>query len=328
MVNAMQAVDFLLAGYERGGTTLLSELFRANGYESGFECGVLLGNSPADMKKLQPYWEMLPKGWNISENTLNEAIKGDFQHFYQTICRAAFPSFNGNFFDKTPKYMESLGACMNRAKFIKGAVIIHRDPRAVFVSLSKRLTPGEDTETAIKKNFKILQNRYMSYFLGSIGHIENPNVLFIPFEEIVSREDVWLRTLGYFTRGEPFKKRTSNSRFVNVSSSKMDLRKIIEFDDLLTRELQEKILEATRVASLFFASPVERARYGEIWETTLETAKKRLSTFELPAVGMDVDGIYFEPLTYLIRYPDVLKSGSSPVVHFQKAGRREKRIAA
>ena len=324
----MPSVDFLLAGYERGGTTLLSELFRANGFESGFECGVLLASKPSEMQNIKPYWDMLLGGWKITGSTRTEAIKGDFKHFYSHICNSAFPDHHGSFFDKTPIYMKSLGLCMSRAPFLKGAVVIHRDPRAVFVSMAKRLEPNTSPALGIEKHFTTLKTRYLAYFLGSIGHIDSKGVLFVPFEELVSREEVWLKNIGNFCIAQPFQKRSNASRFENVTSSKMDLGKILEFERVLPQGLQTRILEETRMASHFFAGPVERAKYGDLWEETYETAQKRLTQFELPAVGMDVDDTYFEPLTYLIRYPDVLKAGINPVEHFRKAGRREKRIPA
>jgi hypothetical protein len=325
---AMPSVEYILAGYERGGTTLLSDLFRANGFESGFECGILLAEQPSRMPKMQPYWDMLLPGWNISPQVRKAACKGTVAEFYDTICRAAFPDFTGAFFDKTPRYMKSLGLCMSRAPFLKGAVIIHRDPRAVFVSTAKRMEPGMEIAEAIDKHFTHLRQHFLSYFYGSIGHLENPRVLFIPFEELVSREQIWLRTLGYFVSGAPFRQRSQKPRFNNVTSEKMDLGKVIEFDRLLPPALQKRILDETRIASLFFAGPVERAEYGALWESTYDQAKKRLTEHNLPAHGLDVDGVYFEPLSYLIRYPDVLKSKICPRLHFQKTGQREGRIPA
>ncbi|PPB80784.1 sulfotransferase family protein [Albidovulum inexpectatum] len=324
----MSQVEFILGGYERGGTTLLSEIFRANGYESGFECGVLLGRHPSEMPRIQPYWDMLLNGWKIDDVTRKEAIRGDFDHFYRVLTRAAFPNHSGPFFDKTPKYMEHLGLCLNRAPFLKGAVIIHRDPRAFFVSAAKRLAPNVAPEEGVDVNFKHLADHYLSYFIGSIAHLSQPNVLFVPFEELVSREDAWLKTLGMFAIGKPFQPRQKPPRFVNVTSSKMDLSKIVEFDEVLSRKMQERILDATRLAAPFFASPVERARFGDLWEETIDKAKRRLKQFDLPAVGMVVEGNYFEPLTYLIRYPDILKSGVNPVNHYRNRGIREKRIPA
>lgn len=324
----MKVPEFILTGYEHGGTTLLSELFRSNGFASGFEVGVLLNKDPSLFPTTKDLWELLMPGWNITHEIAQRAISGDFTHFYNTIISSAFPEHQGPFFDKTPRYMSCLGLCLHRAPFIEGAAVIHRDPRAVFVSQARHLEPTLEVREAVEKRFKFLTELYIHYFIGSIGHIDNPRVIFCPFEELVSRENAWLKILGNFSIGKAFSGRSGMPTFDNVTSSKMDSSKILEFDRLLPSELQSRILEATRIAAPFFAGPIERARYGDLWEETFETAQKRLAQFELPAVGMDIDGTYFEPLTYLIRYPDVLQAGVNPVEHFRKAGHRENRIPA
>ncbi|MBD3756405.1 MAG: sulfotransferase [Gammaproteobacteria bacterium] len=324
----MRKVDYILAGYERGGTTLLSEVFRANGFESGFECGVLLGQRPADFPEIAPYWDMLLPGWRIDKAVRRKAIKGDFEHFYDTLCSAAFPDFTGPFFDKTPKYMESLGTVLHRAPSLKGAVVIHRDPRAVFVSQAKRLSPDLSVSSAVEKNFDNLVRRYLSYFIGSIAHLTDPRVLFVPFEDFVTREESWLKFIGLFAGGASFTKRKTRARYINVSSQKMDHSKTNEFDRILPIELQKKILHSTQLASLFFAGPMERTEYGDLWQEVSSNAEALLSRFELPAYGHKVDGEYFEPLTYLIRYPDVLKAKVNPVEHYRRHGRSERRKPA
>ncbi|GKY88631.1 sulfotransferase [Sinisalibacter aestuarii] len=324
----MAQIDFILTGYEHGGTTLLSELFRANGFESGFEVGVLLGERPSDLRQNTDFWNLLLPGWNISEQIREQAVSGDFQDFYDTICEASFPDHSGAFFDKTPRYMSALGQCMSRGPFIAKAVVIHRDPRAVFLSQARKLEPDLHVIAAVEKRFDMLRELYVHYFIGSVAHLTNPRVLFVPFEELVSREDTWLKNIGNFATGEPFVKRRGNSRFDNVTSSGMDPGKVVEFDRLLPVALQRRILDGTRLAAPFFAGPVERAQYGDLWQETITAARARLAAFGLPATGTSVNGTYFEPLTYLIRYPDVLKTGADPVEHFRRHGRREGRIPA
>ena len=62
---------------------------------------------------------------------------------------------SGKFFDKTPIYMSELGKCLHKAPFMKKAIVIHRDPRAVFLSMAKRMSPGIPVNEAIEKNYKI-----------------------------------------------------------------------------------------------------------------------------------------------------------------------------
>lgn len=316
--------EFLLAGYERGGTTLLSELFRANGYESGFEGGVLLGANPAAFPTLGDLWKHIPVGWGVSPQVRAEAIKGDFESFYDTLFSAAFPSHSGGFFDKTPAYMRSLGVCLRRAPFAR-AIVIHRDPRSVFLSQSSRIVPGVDAETAINRVFAELVDRYLSYFLGSIGHLCNPRVLFVPFEEFVSRESTWLQVIGQFSVGRPFQ-RIHRVRFPNASVG-MKPSKVTECQKL-SKALQERILRATKLASLFFADPYERIRHGGVWQERLQQAREILNRDSLPDTGMTVVGRPFEPLTYLLRYPDVARCGVNPVEHYTRHGAREGRTPA
>lgn len=318
-------VKLILAGFERGGTTLLSDIFRANGFESGFECGVLLGDEPRQMQKIQPYWDMLLTGWQISPEQRSKTINGNFAHFYNTLSATAFPDFDGPIFDKTPKYMQHLGRCLERAKFVERAIVIHRDPRSVFVSMAKRLEPDAQIQKAVERQFPILKNRYLSYFYGSIAHLENPKVLFVPFEELVSREEAWMKALGLFVTGKPFENRFKQTRFENTAANGMQLGKIIEFQEFLDPEMQKAILEATAIASPFFAGPVERAAYGDLWANRWHKAKKRIQEHNLEPSGVYVDGEYFEPLTYLIRYPDVLDAGVNPIEHYKNNGKFEGR---
>lgn len=320
--------EYLLAGYEQGGTTLLSEIFRTNGYESGFETGILLAASPSDFQLIQPFWDMLLDGWKISEVARELAVQGTVAQFYSTLLEAAFPRHSGPFFDKTPRYMQSLGLCLSRAPFLKGAVLIHRDPRAVFASNAKRLSPKLSVPDAIEANFGALAERYLSYFIGSIAHMSASNVMFVPFEELVSREDSWLKAIGFFSQGRAFIRRAAKSRFANVVSQQMETAKVVEFDTILKPDLQRRILEATRLAAPFIASPLERVKYEGLWIETLDRADQLLRSWDLPRVGLKVAGQYFEPLTYLIRYPDVLEAKINPVIHFELWGVHEGRKPA
>lgn len=322
----MSKVDLIIGGYERGGTTLLSEIFRANGFESGFECGVLLADQPAKMPETGPYWEMLLAGWRIEPETRAEAAAGDFDHFYNTLCTAAFPDHTGRFFDKTPRYMAQLGLCLHRYSAIKSAVIIHRDPRAVFLSMAMRMLPNIPPAKAVTKKFKALTERYLDYFIGCIAHQDAANVLFVPLEELVSREDVWMKTLGYFVTGKPFQKRDGRSRFDNVGKKGMDLERIMGFESHLPASLQAEILDATRLASPFFADATERARYGDTWAEAQHRILALLAKYERPRSLVLEDGTYFEPFTYLLRYADVRRAGRDPVEHYQKSGKREGRL--
>lgn len=319
--------NILLCGYERGGTTLLSDIFRSNGYESGFECGVLMCDSPSEFSNYQPYMDMLSNWWGISEDEASALCRGDFKEFYTKLIQLSFPSVNDRtkFFDKTPIYMSKLGKALNQTDFINKACVIHRDPRSIFVSWAKRVGKGAKIETTVLENLQTFCKRYLNYFIGCIAHINNPNVMFIPFEDLCLREDFYYKAIGMFSDGYPFSPRASESRFNNVSGKSMDLNKIFEFDKYLSSKTQKKILDATKLASMFFASSIEQVSYGEYWQEKKAKISSILQNYEIVSSSSIVDDIYFEPITYLLLYPDVLKAKVNPIAHFKNHGILEKR---
>ena len=322
--------EIILCGYERGGTTMLSELFRSNNYESGFECGVLMCKQPYDFVNYQPYFNMMINGWNIELPLLKKACNGNFKVFYtQLVDKSAISFHDRRVFDKTPIYMRNLGRALYRTEFINKACVIHRDPRSVFVSWAKRVKEkNQSIESCIEVNMNNFCDRYVSYFIGSIAHINNPNVLFIPFEEMTTREDLYYKTIGMFAIGHPFSKRSSESRFENVSGKNMDLSKVLEYKKHLGNEIQERILNKTRLASIFFANVDDREKYGQYWINVSSQINDLLDHFNITYLYKDINGTYFEPFTYLLRYNDLLKAKVNPEMHFRNYGIREGRAGS
>ena len=87
--------SILICGYERGGTTLLAELFRSNGYESGFECGVLMCDTPKGFLNYKPYVDMLVSGWGIKVEDIQEICSSGFEQFYQQLIEKSNPTIKG-----------------------------------------------------------------------------------------------------------------------------------------------------------------------------------------------------------------------------------------
>lgn len=100
----------------------------------------------------------------------------------------------------------------------------------------------------------------------------------------------------------------------------------MEFDGVLSEELQCRILEATKIASLFFADATDRAKFGQYWADAKGEADLIIEKFDLPLALDFEDGTYFEPLPYLLRYEDVRRAGVNPVEHFRRRGRKEGRV--
>ena len=55
----------------------------------------------------------------------------------------------------------------------------------------------------------------------------------------------------------------------------MDLSKIVEFDQFIDTKLQNRIL-GLQLTSLFFASPIERAGFSDLWLSKTYEIKKLL----------------------------------------------------
>lgn len=320
--------ELLLCGYERGGTTLLSDIFRLNGYNSGFECGVLMCETPREFSRYKPYIDILYPGWGLERGKFKYLFKQDFEYFYSSLIEAAFPGapLTVRYFDKTPIYMSALGSCLNRTSFINKAIVIHRDPRAVFVSMAKRLAKNKLLlEDYIFKNLDYLSNRYLDYFIGSAVHFFNPDVLFVPFEDLCTREDSFFKLLGDFSTGRSFYSKIKPSTFEKAKIQTMDLSKVYEFKKIISSELEDKILEKTKLAAVFFADPHDRVKYLDTFNDTCFKIDKILKREGLPKYGHKIEGLYFEPFTYMLRYKDVLDAETNPVTHFQKYGKYEGR---
>ena len=163
------------------------------------------------------------------------------------------------------------------------------------------------------------------YFIGSAAHFDNKDVMFIPFEDLCLREDSFYKTIGLFSDGYPFSARLNASRFGNVSEVGMDLSKVLEFDDYLSKKTQDLILEKTKLASVFFADASDRVKYGDFWAATKHKIESVMRKFEISAIQAAVCGCYFEPFTYLLRYPDVLNAGVNPIEHYINHGIKENR---
>jgi hypothetical protein len=130
-------LNFIITGLEHSGTTLASELFRqVPGCDSGFECGVLLGETPREFPLNTEFYANMPDGWLISRDDLALACDNDsFAEFYDSLYRYsglfgdAMPSIR---FDKTPRYIVNLEK-ISRISQIP-ILVMMKDPRAIIWS--------------------------------------------------------------------------------------------------------------------------------------------------------------------------------------------------
>ncbi|MCH8474840.1 MAG: glycosyltransferase [Opitutales bacterium] len=312
--------EFIVAGFERGGTTLVSDILRANGYESGFECGVLLAPSPREFGKIKPYSDWFLGQWGLPSDERDNFLQKDFFTFYDDLTQRAFPNFSGRgFFDKTPAYMKCLGDVLRRTEFVQKAVVIYRDPRAVFVSRAKREqteSRDENLEDFIGENLPILVSYYLTYFAGCISHRNNPNVLFLPFEGLCLRPQFWLRKLGLFLAGEPFVEKTLEARFPNVYGTSISPEYVFAFREFISKEMSDRILRQTALAAPFFAADIHSEDYAYPWLNFIEKARHCLRKYNLPEYNCAAGEFFFDPLQFLLKHQELLDGSRNPVSVF------------
>ncbi len=126
-------IRFAICGPEHSGTTLVSDLFRqVPGVDAGFEVGVLLANTPRAFPALEVHAEITRWGWGVDDAALARCCDtDDFPVFYARLEAAATVLRPGTHtvFDKTPRYLASLEACM--ARLAVPFFIVFKDPRAI-----------------------------------------------------------------------------------------------------------------------------------------------------------------------------------------------------
>jgi len=123
----------LVAGYEKGGTTLAKDLIRhACRMRGCFEGGLLLADSPADGIP-EPYGSQLVESWALPATFLEE-YRGcrTFEQGYRLLRERSGHVLHKHrpLIDKTPRYMMHLAAVLRRAPTTPIIVVI-RDPMLV-----------------------------------------------------------------------------------------------------------------------------------------------------------------------------------------------------
>ena len=129
-------IKFVICGIEHSGTTLVSDLFRqVPQVDSGFECGVLLGDTPRAFPEMQPFAQNILGGWKITrEDLVSSCDTDDFKQFYENLrskCRSLKPDTK-DIFDKTPRYLARLAECLK--KMPVPFIVMFKDPRALVYS--------------------------------------------------------------------------------------------------------------------------------------------------------------------------------------------------
>jgi hypothetical protein len=179
MSNPLVAI---VCGYERGGTTLVSEILRQHPkINSGFEGGLLFSDNPHDFRSLEPYVTSLKISWGVSDEDLKYICDGvDWQDVYKRLLEKSTKVDSEYVFDKTPRYMEFLSDVLARVDV--PCIAIVRDPRALFFSWAKRSGISIDDWSRLHLSAAI--ERYERYGRGlQNALVSNPQgILVVQYE--------------------------------------------------------------------------------------------------------------------------------------------------
>lgn len=165
-------IEVIVCGMEHSGTTLVSDLIRQPGIlESGFEVGVLLGNSPREFPNVQPFYNHMIDGWRITKEELLACCDtDDFAEFYQRLADASkIVDATNILFDKTPRYIAELKRVAQKSP--AKILAIHKDPRASVYSDFKRASEKEFAnwfEDYAPKKLNYMRNCYKGYLDGKL----------------------------------------------------------------------------------------------------------------------------------------------------------------
>jgi hypothetical protein len=230
--------------------------------------------------------------------------------------------------------MSRLGYALSQTNFINKAVVITRDPRAVFVSWAKRSLPEDATVKSVGRQVRSklpqYSKRYLDYFFGCITHRTSPNVMFVAYEDLCLNQVHNIKRLGEFASGQEFVLKEMTHNYKNIYGKTIGTENVFEYDQYLEAETQARVLKATGLARPFFFDALGQPDSSVLheWERLENSVGTILGKFKIDAASVDVDGVYFEPETYLLRNKDVRRKAINPIEHFRRYGRKEGRLPA
>jgi hypothetical protein len=138
----------VVTGFVKGGTTLMKDLLvQTTDLESGFEGGILLGESPSTWLP-EPHGSILLRGWRLPPEFETEyRLCRSHEEAYRLLRARSevISAESGPLIDKLPQYMPVLPQVMRRAPGTP-VVVALRNPFHVVVSWVQR---GERVEWAV-----------------------------------------------------------------------------------------------------------------------------------------------------------------------------------
>jgi hypothetical protein len=244
----------LICGFERGGTTTVSELIcQTPGVAAGFEGGFLLAPDPASFPSIEPYYGMALRGWGLALEDMEYICAAPgWEELYGRLAERFRPGEQVRVFDKTPRYMECLPEVMAKVPGVPVVVIV-RDPRALFWSWLKRA--GERPPDWLST----FAGRYHSYAAGYRAALAaglGDHLLLVHHEDLsLHPADEGRRIFSFLGLDFDRSYVSFSPRFQNVRGEGVTSAFVLEYRDHLTEGECEQILQATSAYSDWWWEP-------------------------------------------------------------------------
>lgn len=272
---AFSELPFIIAGFERSGTTMVSEIFRQHPHlHSGFEVGALLFDTPKAFFKIKPdeYYINLLRGWKIDEDQLRVICDTySWDVFYQRL-REQSPLVENKeckLFDKTPKYMLHLTELLHKHPKMK-AIVTTKSPARLFfswarkaVSLREKYLPEISFEEYTREKLDMYVEHFYHYFEGLNGAYQahgKDRILTLPYEKLCRNPIITSRQMfdfvGYSFDPEYLQ---FEQTYNNIHANFVDPVYVDEYLEHLSPQTIKEINERTQKALMycppeFFAS--------------------------------------------------------------------------
>ena len=170
----------ILTGMEHSGTGFLRELIVKNSslINSGFECGILLSETPKKFNEIEPFYNWLCEDnheWKLTKEQREYVCDTDlFHEFYSRLHRISPLYKNGEVYllDETPAYSYCLPDIIKKAPETP-ILIILRDIEALWHSYKER---GFEFEEFIE--------RYLRFKAALFAIVPNKNVKIIQLDDL------------------------------------------------------------------------------------------------------------------------------------------------
>ncbi len=240
----------IICGFEKSGTTLLNEILRRHpDLDSGFEGGLLLGNSPRDFRYYQPYYAYFRRTWKLSREDVLYICDTDAwsESYRRARERCPFITNKKSFiFDKTPIYMRHLSEVLAKVPGVP-AIVNVRDPRALFLSWANWSGHRDDAENWLVENFSDNVERYRGYAEGYLeAKAKFPDRIFLnQFERMCHAKKLQLDKIFNFIGFEFDEKYMDFSSEHFVYGNKISTEYLFPHLGKLSGELCDRIVEAT-----------------------------------------------------------------------------------